>query len=283
MSDPARERIKPAAGTAGFTLLEVLISIFLLVVISAAIYQATTQTFRLRDVLQNEGDFYNGIRLSMGVIDRDVSLLFSPVIMLPPKKKDPNQPAGGTGQGDAPLTAAELQEREEIQNQGLDRATAFWGGMLDKTGLRPSRFVGAADKLTFVSASHIRIYKEARESDFAKVTYELQSDRDNPGAKLLVRLEDPNVFDDEEKLASRYKSRRTYPLLRGVKKLVFAYYRRDKERWEARWDSDSQDTKNKYPDAVRVQLEVTGPARLSFEGTYQFKPEIPLDGLKANL
>ena len=42
----------------GFTLVEVMIAIVLLVMISVAIYQATTQTFRYRAKIINEGDFY---------------------------------------------------------------------------------------------------------------------------------------------------------------------------------------------------------------------------------
>src|SRR3954471_16711499 len=88
--------------TSGFTLLEVLISIFLLVVISLAIYNATTESYRLRDSLANEGDFYNGIRLSMSVLERDIALVYSPTIMIPEDTgKKPGTPTnpGNTFEG----------------------------------------------------------------------------------------------------------------------------------------------------------------------------------------
>src|SRR5215213_6023098 len=97
MNSPCRNDIisRPAkAGLvmeqAGFTLLEVLISISILVFISFGIYQATTNTFRLRDVLMNEGDFYNGIRMASSVVQRDVALIYSPALILPPKPRLPD-------------------------------------------------------------------------------------------------------------------------------------------------------------------------------------------------
>jgi prepilin-type N-terminal cleavage/methylation domain-containing protein len=67
--------------TAGFTLIEVLISIVILTFISLGIYQSTTETFHLREILSNEGDFYNSIRLSMNIMQRDISMIYSPTLM----------------------------------------------------------------------------------------------------------------------------------------------------------------------------------------------------------
>src|SRR5690348_1896944 len=49
---------------AGFTLIEVMVSMAIMVFISLAIYQAMTETYKLREVLSVEGDFYNSIRLA---------------------------------------------------------------------------------------------------------------------------------------------------------------------------------------------------------------------------
>ncbi len=67
-----------------------------------------------------------------------------------------------------------------------------------------------------------------------------------------------------------------------MKKFSFEYYDAKRDRWESKWDSDGTDSKNAFPLAVRATLEVQGPARLSFEGVYQFKLEIPQGELKAN-
>ncbi|MBC7692458.1 MAG: prepilin-type N-terminal cleavage/methylation domain-containing protein [Methylotenera sp.] len=258
--------------TAGFTLIEVLIAITLLVVISLAIYQATTQTYKLRDTLMNEGDFHNGIRLSMAIMERDVSQIFSPTIMLPPKKPDKNAALPGQN---APLDP----ELEQIVNSDLGRTTQFWLGMTDKTGVRASRFDGTANSMSFISLSHVRVYKESPESEITKVTYEL---RDDPtpdkkeSTKMLVKIEDTNAFDDESKKTTY---QRVLPLLRGIRKMSFRYYRKEKQEWFTSFTNDKDDLRGKFPDMIEVSLEAIGPSRMFFEGNFIFKPEIPLNGL----
>jgi general secretion pathway protein J len=253
----------------GFTLLEVLIAISLLVVISLAIYQATTETYRLRDTLMNEGDFHNGIRLSMSVMERDVSQLYSPILMVPEKK--------------GPPAPADAQDMEAILATDQGRTTDFWTAAVDKTGIRPSRFIGTEKKMSFISVSHIRMYKNTPESEFAKITYELQSDRNQDGkdtsTNVLVKTESPNAFLEED---YKDKMKHIYPLLHGVTKLHYRYYRKEKEEWLNSWDSDHPDFKNTYPDMVEISLEVKGPSKLRFEGIYKFRPEIPLRGLNPN-
>lgn len=263
MSSSFRNRLR---NQEGLTLIEVLISIVLLVVISLAIYQATTETYRIRDVLVNEGDFYNGIRLSMGVLERDVALIYSPTIMLPDKApSSPTEPPSAPSQDSNPISD--------------DRSTSFWNAPVDTTGVRPTRLIGTESTLSFISLSHVRMYKDAPESEFTKITYELESDRTGDfdfDSKVLVKTSSSNAFDEDD---AKDEFRKTYPLLPGVTKLRYQYYRKDKERWENSWDSDSQDFKNIYPDMIKVTIEVRGPSRMHFEGTYYFKPEIPLNGL----
>lgn len=252
----------------GFTLIEVLIAIFLLVVISMSIYQATTETYRLRDILVHEGDFYNTIRLSMEILQKDISVIYTPTLMAPPEKK-----AGTTG-AEPPASARDL---EAIMGEA-GRTTPFWHGATDQTGIRASHFIGTDSKMSFISLSHIRIYKESRETEFAKITYEIKTGKHVEGIEgnlMLVKTESPNAFSADE---FRDPFKRTYMLLRGIRSIRFQYYQKDKDRWHSRWDTESEDFKNKYPDAIEVRVEVTGPAKLSFEGLYRFKPEIPLSG-----
>lgn len=251
---------------AGFTLLEVLISIVLLVVISLAIFQSTTQTYRLRDVLMNEGDFHNSIRLSMGILERDIAAMYTPTLML---NKVEN------------IDPVQLQQ---IFTGDQARASKYWAPAVSKTGLRPMRFQGTEKSMSFVSLSNIRVYKDSPESEFAKISYELQADSSkvagDVSASVLVKTASPNAFFEDE---DRDKMKKTYLLLPGVTKSKFEYYRRDRDQWGTRWDSDSADFKNIYPDMVRVTLEVRGPSRLFFEGVYQFRPEIPLRALDPSI
>jgi len=252
---------------AGFTVLEVLVSIALLSIISLGIYQATVETYRLRDILLHEGDFFNGIRLAMNILDRDVGLIYSPVLMKPEaNEKSPSEPA----------------DSQDIEAILEDDNNPFWAAAIDKTGIRPSKFIGSDTKLSFISLSHIRVYKDAPESEFAKVTYELQPDQNpiEPGTVVLVRTSSPNAFlSDDRKDTLKH----TYPLLKGITQLKYRYYRKDKDRWENSWDSTRSEYKNRFPDYIEVSVKVVGPSRLNFEGRYRFRPEVPLRGLQETI
>ncbi|MEK6706569.1 MAG: prepilin-type N-terminal cleavage/methylation domain-containing protein [Bdellovibrionota bacterium] len=248
---------------AGFTLLEMMIAIAILIFISIAIYQATTETYYLRDVLSNEGDFQNGIRLSMNIMQRDISLIYSPVIMLPEKKQQKE-----------PVSA---QEMEALMSGDLSRTLKFWGPAEDSSGIRPSRFVGTSSKVSFISASHIRIYKNTTESELAKITYELKPETASTEFRdtmILVKTESPNVFEDDD---SRDKLTASFSLLRGIKKLSYRFYQKSKDQWHTSWDSDKEEFKKIYPDIIEVTVDVIGPAKLNFQGIFKFRPEIPIN------
>jgi hypothetical protein len=121
------------------------------------------------------------------------------------------------------------------------------------------------------------------ESEFAKIVYELREDKESDfgeSTRLLVKIEDPNAFDDEDKKA---KDAKVYPLLPGIKKFTFRFYRRDKKAWERTWDSNRDDMKGLYPDLVELTLEVIGLNKLKFKGSYMFKPETLFYGLDPTL
>jgi len=265
----------PSSSEAGFTLLEVLISIIVLSFISLGIYQATAETYKLREELLNESDFYNTIRLTMSILQRDVTLMYSPIVLIP--QASPSPLAGGFQP--APNPNARPSPSFLQTDPDLGQESDFWGPALDKTGIRPSRFVGSDKKISFISSSHIRLYKDTPESEFAKVTYELVTDEFDPNSFMLVKTESVDVFQMEDR---KDQTKRTYPLMHGIKTLKFRFYNKNKDNgtWEPAWDSvDTDEDKNIYPDIVEVNFEVYGPTKLYFNGVYDFKPELPFNGI----
>jgi prepilin-type N-terminal cleavage/methylation domain-containing protein len=261
-----------ARGEAGFTLVEVMISLVILCFISLGIYQMTVETFRLRDVLMVEGEFYNTIRMSMDIVQRDISSIYSPILSRPTPQGSPSPSPNGGGAPD--------QETADYLAGDAGRTTQFWQGATEKSGLRPSHFVGTDTKMSFVSLSHVRIYRDSPESDFAKISYEITTDPENkelPDTQMLVKTESPDAFDDDDRRDKRFAHR--YQLLHGIKKFKYRYWRKDKDRWETSWDSDKEDMKDKFPDIIEVTFEVVGAQRLSFDGIYKLRPEVPLRGL----
>lgn len=267
---------------AGFTLIEMLISMAVLIFISFGIFQATTETYRLRDILSTEGDFYNGIRLAMDLIQKDVNSIYSPTLMSPnPKASSPPGTPGFT----PPTNSAETTIDRETQNLlsgELGQTTKFWLGATDKTGIRGTHFIGTSNKISFVAISHLRIYKDSPESEFSKITYELGSDPSPnaiPGTKVLIKTEDSNAFSDDD--LKDVGLSHSYKLLQGVTELKFTYYKRDGNTWKTytSWDNEKEEVAKTFPDIIEVSISVTGPSRLSFQGTYKLRPEAPLRGL----
>ena len=256
----------------GFTLLEVLISMFLLVVISIATYQASTQTFRLREVLSVEGEFYNSIRLAVSILQRDLENAYSPVIIRPEQTA-----RNGKGSTEAVSSASfPAQTRDVTQSD-------YFSSEIDKFGIRSTRLSGTDSKLLWVSAANTRMYRDSSESIFAKIRYSIEPETDKEyeaGSSTLIRTASTKAFIYNE---DRDDSVKKYPLLHGIRKLKFRYYRKDKDQWFDSWDSESYDNKDFFPDIIELQLEVAAPKGLRFEGRYRIRPEVPLHGVPSTL
>jgi hypothetical protein len=143
--------------------------------------------------------------------------------------------------------------------------------------------------MTFVSATNFRVYKDSPESEFAKITYEIEPDGEPPingfkveGSNILVKKINPDVFNNDD--SKERESSHSYTLLRGVTSCKFTYYRWDDKSFTAftSWDSDKEDFRWRIPDMIQVEIEIKGQTGLSFTGFYQFKPEIPFNGLNSS-
>src|SRR5689334_4204597 len=91
-------------------------------------YQKVSQSYKLRDKFITEGDFHNAIAAAAEVVERDVSMLYAPVIMIPRKANDPNPPSD------------ELQKA--IAEGDAHRGSRFWLGVIDVSGIRAVHFDG---------------------------------------------------------------------------------------------------------------------------------------------
>ncbi len=256
----------------GFTLIELLIAIVIFAFISLGVYDITNSTFARRESIEQEGDFYNSIRVGLDVLGRDITQLYTPQAgALPGTIGQAAQPAGSSGQ------QPQSGYAQATQNVPLGTATEFWGEPINESGVRPSRLQGEETKLSFVSNSHMRIYQDADESEFEKVSYALE-DPKTPDplvkGKLLVKHEDPNVFIDEER-GSETDVR--YVLVEGVKSISFEYLDGEKDSWSKRWDTAGTDHKGVYPAIIKVTLEVYFTrSENTFTVVQQYRPELPL-------
>ncbi len=275
MNSILHRSLKSSRENHGFTLIEVLIAMAILVFISFGIYQATIETYRLRDVLATEGAFYNTIRLAMSIVQRDIALIYSPVVLIPRPNTSPS-PGSLPATPPTPLVS--------LPGEDLQVPYKFWSPAVDESGLRPSRMIGTDNKLSFISLSYTRIYKDTPGSEFSKISYELkpeEKDASLKGTFILVKSESGNAFTRED---SKDPLLQNYELLHGIKKLTFTYLTKDGNSWKTArsWDSEQDQPRLTFPDMIVIDLEVVGTKSLSFEGKFKFRPEIPINGLPAN-
>lgn len=242
----------------GFSLIEIMISVAILAMISLVVVQTTTRSFQLRDDLSAEGEFNNSIKLAMNVVERDISQVFSPLMLIPKPK---------TGEQQGPPASA-------------SNPPQFWGPIMNASGIRNSRFQGSERKMSFVASAYERVYKDAKESFFAKITYFVDADpKPEPGlegTQALFRTINTNVFDVE---GDDRKTDRTYKILTGIKSVTFKYFLRGKDIWQRSWDTESVDYKNHFPDSIEINLEVSGPRNMSHLGRYLYRLEVPIHGI----
>jgi general secretion pathway protein J len=132
---------------------------------------------------------------------------------------------------------------------------------------RPTLFVGKEDTLLFTAFAHVRLYRDAKESDQSVIEYTLESDPDHSGEKAVFRRE--KVRLDEEPDRGGRKSL----VADRIASLRFAYWDTKRKEWVNEWSTRRLDHTDELPARVRIELEVTAPGG----GTEKFVTETRLE------
>lgn len=253
-------------GAQGFTLIELMIAMTLLSFIALAVYQNTSQSFALRESVEQEGDFYNSLRVGLDLIGRDINHIYTPQAAAL---------AGDLGKAANPQTM-------NATSAPPAPATAFWGEPINTDGVRPSRLQGEATKLSFITNDHMRMFRDTQESDFAKISYSIEDDpyaTPGQGGKVLMRKESTKVFDDEQRNNTEDESQISYVLIPNIKSVQFEYLDAKTDRFDNRWDTaQGLDRDRGWPAIIRVTVEVFLPnsTESTFKITQWYRPELPL-------
>lgn len=225
----------------GLTLIEVLIAMALLAFISIAIYQATVSSFKINYSLGNESADYTAISLSLHAVETDIAQIYTPLITSESKAE------GGT----------------------QEQPTEFWSRKLRPDGMRRSRFKGTREKLTFVANNNRRVERDSPQSEFQKVTWEVE--RNESGAYTLYRTSDWDVYQYEDRGGKGKPTR--VALMENLASAKFSYYRPSNKTWEDQWDSEDAYAKaeERYPALVSLKVEVPNPTNNAQNQTWEIK------------
>jgi len=218
------------AGQKAFTLLEVLISIFILVTVLSTVFASYTGTFRIIDETESQAEAYRMARIAVQRIREDLEAVFAYV----PKTSTPQS---GFGQPEEPPAGGELLS-----------------------------FIGEPNSLRFPTTAHVGFDTEARSDRIAIVSYETREDtealvagryflnRKDVRLNDLIRDEVTGEPAEEPPAHPVCKNLVKYQSLDGVK---FTYYNADDEE-DDRWDSTEQE--GAFPRKVQVELYFANPS-----------------------
>jgi len=150
-------------GKDGFTLMEILIAIFILAVVLSMLYAAYTGTFRNIDETASRADMYEMARIALDRMVEDLQCAY-----LSPSKE------------------------EETSEEEQSSMTRFVGVLGETDGKR-------TDSLRFSSRAHLVFYAEDAELDQTEITYEV-GESDEEGRFALFRSDTPalTILSEEE-------------------------------------------------------------------------------------
>ena len=230
-----------------------MISVALLSLLGIGIYQATTRSFDVNIRLGRESTEYTAVILSLQAVESDLAQIYSPVL-------DPATPSG-TPDG-----------------RGAAVPPQFWSNPVRPDGLRRARLNGTGERLTFINNANRRVESDSPQSDFQKVTWEIE--RNDSGAYSLYRSTDWDVYRYEENMSAAKPVR--VALLDNLSSAKFRYYRRENKTWEDSWDSEGGFAKpeSRYPDLISLKVEVPDPQNNANQQAWEIivKPNLPLNG-----
>ena len=214
---------------AGFTLLEVLVSVAIMGMIMVLVWSTTSQSLNSKDRTEKRDFIYQYGRVVLQKISNDLTMAF-----LTKKSITPPSAAGPEG---APT---QLAPPEIIM---VPRPVTFFIG----------EDQGNRDSLRFTSMSHLRLFRGAKESDQCKVGYTVTASPDVPGVLNLTRAEMPWLDTGTEVRST------PFVMAENIRDFDLEYYDDRKEEWVKLWNTEQIDYMGRLPRAVKIMLSFPDP------------------------
>jgi len=195
----------------GFTLIEVMIAISMLAMVSTLVYGSFSRTFEAREFVTKAQERYHGVRVAMERMGREISMAF-------------------------------IYDCRELETTTGERT--FW------TTFKVQRS-GKVNEMTFTSFSHLRLTRDANESDQNELTYFGQSDPDDSSKTDLIRRE-KTIIDGRPGEGGV-----ELILCHDIESLRFELWDAEDQDWVEEWDCTQTERLNQLPRLVRITLTVT--------------------------
>lgn len=239
---------------AGFTLIELMITIGILGTLTVLTAQAIQQAIKSKVKLQGQIDDVSRMRDSMRLIEGDITMAFhyrdieKEIYDLMKKPKGPPTAADVSDQQQTPPTTSASDPRYDpfSKTRELPRKDPV------------THFIGTNEAMNFVTSNNTRTVKNSQQADFAEVGYSLKDCKslkaeNSTTSKCLWRRSSGIVDDDVSKGGDEIV------LLEKISEFKLRYIGKGKQDWVTDWRSDQGGdaaTKNNYPEAIEVSITV---------------------------
>jgi len=204
----------------GFTLMEVLISIFILVTVLSTVFASYSGTFRIIGETESQAEVYQMARIAFERMSEDLQSVYAYTPATPKQ--------AGFGTSSLP------------------------------PGLEWLRFVGESTEMEFSAKAHLSFGKEREFGQLAVIKYtgeqDLADDKPFPLRRKDVLLDDiiyGEVYGEEPTEPP------AYPVCNNLVSVDFKYYNDEGEEYDS-WDSSSEE--GAFPKKVSVSLEFVNPS-----------------------
>ncbi len=199
----------------GFTLLEILLAIFIFAIIATTIFGSFASVFSTTDAITENMASY---QMAKNCLDRMVLDLRSVCISMPPEYAPP----------DANDSADPYRVVGDVSSAGS----------------------GAFSRLRFASLAHLPMEGSTRDG-IAEIVYYVQNTEDD---QYVLRRAD-SLYPYKRFEGKVFEESAGDPILcEGIKSLTFKYYDDEEDETDS-WDSESEDSKYSTPRAIRIKLE----------------------------
>lgn len=201
-------------GNKGFTLMEVLVGTAVLAMMAFLIWSITATNLSSEERSRLRDEVYQKARLAIRMMTDDLSMAFLVA----------NQDLlGKTG-------------------DGSNSVSSFIGN--EKGGF-PS--------VNFNSFSHLRLFREVKESDQAEVGYYVEADPELKDVYRLMRRESPVIDKNTAEGGD------ANVVTDGLIKFELEYYNSRTEDWTTDWNTQEVDYKDRLPRAVKIKIVFPDP------------------------
>lgn len=204
----------------GFTLLEVMVSVGILGMIMVLVWSSTSQSLRSKDRIEARDFVFHSGQVALRKLADEIAVAFLTKTPAPPS------PLPGAPTAIAP--------------------TGFKTFFIGEDG-------GDRDSLRFTSLSHMRLVRNAKESDQVRIAYEVEPHPEERDFFNLVRREQPWLDNTTEVRG------RAFTLAEKIKRFDVEYYDERKNDWSKEWDTTKVDWKDRLPMAVRATIVFADP------------------------